>query len=128
MRPVQTLVALPVLVGLMAGCSPPAGESPATTTAPATTDPGVLSDFLCAADENGVWRGKATLRNIGSAANTYTVRFSVIRSADSEVLGMKEDDFTLEPGASVDVAFPDITTSRASGIECVPHVTAKPAG
>ena len=66
--------------------------------------------------------GKATLRNIGFAANTYTVRFSVIRSADSEVLGMNEDDFTAEPGASVDVAFPDITTSRASGIDaCARH-------
>lgn len=111
----------------MAGCAAPAGESPATEASPATTDPGVLSDFLCAADGEGVWRGKATLQNVGSTANTYTVRFSVVRNSDSGVVAMKEDNFTLEPGGSVDVAFPNIATDRSSGLECVPRVSAQPA-
>ena len=87
---------------------------------------GVLSEFRCAPDENGVWRGKATLRNVGSNTNTYTVQFSVVRTADSQVVGVKKKNYTVDPGESVDVAFPTVATSSASGLECVPSVTAEP--
>jgi hypothetical protein len=82
---------------------------------------------MCDSNDDGVWRGKASLRNVGAVANTYTVRFSVVRSSDSGVVGMKEDDFTVEPGESVDIAFPDITTSQATGLECVHRIAAQPA-
>ena len=139
-RPILILAAIPVLAATMAGCSEPRGEPPETRPAmsptqsgptgsmsPPSAGLGVLSDFMCAPDENGVWRGKATLRNVGSNPNTYTVQFSVVRTADSQVVGVKKQDFTVEPGESVDVAFPTVATTSASGLECQPSVTAEPA-
>ena len=138
-RPILILAAIPVLAAAMAGCSAPRGEPPETrpamtptqswtgSTPPPSAGLGVLSDFRCAPDENGVWRGKATLRNVGSSPNTYTVQFSVVRTADSQVVGVKKQDFTVEPGESVDVAFPTVATSSSSGLECQPSVTAQPA-
>ena len=138
-RPILIIAAIPVLAAAMAGCSEPRGEPPETRPAmtPTQSGPtgsmspsaglGVLSDFMCAPDENGVWRGKATLRNVGSNPNTYTVQFSVVRTADSQVVGVKKQDFTVEPGESVDVAFPTVATTSASGLECQPSVTAEPA-
>jgi hypothetical protein len=55
------------------------------------------------------------------------VQFSVVRTADSQVVGVKKQDFTVEPGESVDVAFPTVATTSASGLECQPSVTAEPA-
>ncbi|MET1154269.1 hypothetical protein [Arthrobacter sp.] len=92
-----------------------------------TTTPSALSGFLCSPDGNGVWRGKARLTNIGAATNTYTVRFSVIRAGSQDVLGMKEDSFTIRPGDSTDVAFANIHTGNSKGLECVAWVTAEPA-
>ena len=138
-RPILIIAAIPVLAAAMAGCSEPRGEPPETRPAMSPTQSGptgsmspsaglgVLSDFMCAPDENGVWRGKATLRNVGSNPNTYTVQFSVVRTADSQVVGVKKQDFTVEPGESVDVAFPTVATTSASGLECQPSVTAEPA-
>jgi hypothetical protein len=127
MRPILALTAVPVIVGLMTACTAPADNAPTTEPSPTTSDPAILSDFMCAANDEGVWRGKATLRNVGAVANTYTVRFSVVRSSDSGVVGMSEDDFTVEPGQSVDIAFPDIATSQATGLECVHRIAARPA-
>ncbi|GLB67898.1 hypothetical protein AHIS1636_23380 [Arthrobacter mangrovi] len=136
-RPILILAAIPVLAAALAGCSEPRGEPPETRPAMSPSQSwtgsmspsaglGVLSDFRCAPDENGVWRGKATLRNVGSSPNTYTVQFSVVRTADSQVIGVKKQDFTVEPGESVDVAFPTVATSSSSGLECQPSVTAQP--
>ena len=138
-RPILIIAAIPVLAAAMAGCSEPRGEPPETRPAMSPTQSGptgsmspsaglgVLSDFRCAPDDNGVWRGKATLRNVGTNTNTYTVQFSVVRTADSQVVGVKKQDFTVEPGESVDVAFPTVATTSASGLECQPSVTAEPA-
>lgn len=101
--------------------------APEATASPSATTQGALSGFLCSADKDGVWRGKASLTNVGAAANTYTVRFSVIRTGSQDVLGMKEESFTVAPGDSTDVAFASIYTSNASGLECVARVTAVPA-
>jgi len=98
-----------------------------TAPAPSPTESGVLSGFVCGANANGVWRGKATLQNVGTGTNTYTVQFSVVRTSDSRVVGQKEDQFTVGPGESVDVAFPNITTIGATGLECRARVTAVPA-
>jgi hypothetical protein len=89
--------------------------------------PSALSGFLSSPDKNGVWRGKARLTNVGTATNTYTVRFSVIRTGSQDVLGMEEDSFTVGPGDSTDVAFATIYTSNSKGLECVARVTAEPA-
>ncbi|MGF9662348.1 hypothetical protein AAIH25_10800 [Arthrobacter crystallopoietes] len=138
MRPILILAAIPMLAGALAGCTAPRGEPPETRPAMSPTQSlptgsmspsaglGVLSDFRCAPDDNGVWRGKATLRNVGTNTNTYTVQFSVVRTADSQVVGVKKQDFTVEPGESVDVAFPTVATTSASGLECQPSVTAEP--
>ena len=64
---------------------------------PTATTPSALSGFLCSPDENGVWRGKARLTNVGTATNTYSVRFSVIQTGSQDVLGMKEESFTVAP-------------------------------
>jgi hypothetical protein len=113
---------------LLAGCSGSSGDNSGPSPSPTATQPSALSGFLCGANDDGVWRGKALLTNVGSTTNTYTVRFSVIRGDGGQVLGMKEATFTLEPGASTDVAIADIHSSTASGLECVARVSAEPAG
>ena len=135
MKRTATVTALATGALLLAGCSGPSGggstatptasETPATASPTATT-PSALSGFLCSPDENGVWRGKARLTNVGTATNTYTVRFSVIRTGSQDVLGMKEESFTVGPGDSTDVAFASIHTSNSEGLECVVRVTAEP--
>jgi hypothetical protein len=130
MNRTATVTALATSALLLAGCSGPSrDEGPAspTTVATPTTTPSALSGFLCSPDENGVWRGKARLTNVGTATNTYTVRFTVIRTDGQDVLGMKEDSFTLGPGDSTDVALANIHTSTSEGLECVARVTAEPA-
>lgn len=132
MRPIVVLAAVPILTAIMSGCSTPAKEGPATSPAatapaPSSTAPGVLTGFVCGADANGVWRGKATLQNVGTATNTYTVQFSVVRSSDSRVVGQKEVEFTVKPGETLDVAFPNIVSTGATGLECRASVIASPA-
>lgn len=123
-----------VILFALAGCagSPPDSRATATVTATVTATPSagadVLSGFLCAADDGGVWRGKALLTNVGAATNTYTVRFSVVGGPNADVHGMKQDTFTLAAGDSVDVAFAGIYTGEQRGLRCVPHVTAQPSG
>lgn len=119
------MAVIPLFLGLVTGCGS-AEDTPAKESAPVNSGSEILSEFMCSADANGVWRGKATLNNVGSATNTYTVRFSVVSNSDSMVVGYKEDDFTVEPGGSVDVAFPNIATDRANGLKCVSRVSAQP--
>ena len=85
--------------------------------------PSALSGFLCSPDENGVWRGKARLTNVGTATNTYTVRFSVLRTGSQDVLGMKEESFTVGPGDSTDVAFAEYLHEQFLGsrMRCAGH-------
>ncbi|MEV7647662.1 hypothetical protein [Arthrobacter sp. NPDC089319] len=135
MKRTTTVTALATGAILLAGCSNPSGgggsASPTETASPAAsptaTTPSALSGFLCSPDENGVWRGKARLTNVGTATNTYTVRFSVIQTGSQDVLGMKEESFTVAPGVSTDVAIASIHTSNAKGLECVARVIAEPA-
>lgn len=124
---IPALTGVLVILGLLTACSAPAENVPTTEPGPATSGPAVLSNFMCDSNDEGVWRGKATLKNVGAVANNYTVRFSVVRSSDSGVVGMREDDFTVDPGQSVDIAFPNITTSQATGLECVHRIAAQPA-
>jgi hypothetical protein len=114
---------------LLAGCSGTSGGNSGTSPAPspAATQPSALSGFLCGANDDGVWRGKARLTNVGSTTNTYTVRFSVVRSDGGQVLGMKEATYTLKPGTSTDAALANIHSGAGAGLECVARVNAEPA-
>jgi hypothetical protein len=131
--PLLMVVPAAGILGVLAGCaapSPDSGTPPTATvtvTASPSSEPDVLSGFLCSPDEDNVWRGKARLSNVGTATNVYTVRFSVVRDPGTDVVGMKEDTFTLDSGQSTDVAFPGIYTGGPDGLRCVPQVTARPA-
>lgn len=127
MKRLLGISALVLLVGSMAGCSANPEQTPEAGTPEPGVEAEVLSDFLCSADDDGVWRGKATLTNVGTAANTYTVRFSVGTSTNTSAAGMHEEDFALQAGESTDVAFADIATNTSPEMECRAHVTAQPA-
>ncbi|MFE4198696.1 hypothetical protein ACFRJ9_22840 [Paenarthrobacter sp. NPDC056912] len=134
MRTEAFLVTVPAAVVLAAltGCAGPAPGPTVTVTATVTVTPSpvpeVLSGFLCAADENNVWRGKARLTNPGTATNNYVVRFSIVRGPNGDHVGFAEDRFTLAPGASTDVTFPDIYTGDPADLRCIPRVAATPSG
>ncbi|MEE1620805.1 META domain-containing protein [Zafaria sp. J156] len=87
----------------------------------------VLTDVECAQDTTGRWNARGVLANPGTAANSYTVRFTV-SAADGSVLGSAEESYELDGGASQDVLITGIHTGDEEGAECAPLVSAQPAG
>lgn len=128
LRTVPAAVVLAALTGCAGPTPGPTTTVTATVTVTPNAEPEVLSGFLCAADENNVWRGKATLTNPGTATNNYVVRFSIVRGPSGDLVGFAEDRFTLDPGASTDVTFPDIYTASPAGLRCIARVAATPSG
>ncbi|MDJ0319128.1 hypothetical protein [Pseudarthrobacter sp. PS3-L1] len=125
-------VGLGVTSVLLLGACGTSGSTPVATVTvtsiPAPSpEPQLLSGFVCSADADNVWRGKALLTNNEPAEATFTVRFSIRRSADAYLIGYEEDSFTLAPGQTADVAFPDIATADPDGLRCLPRVTTEPS-
>ena len=57
----------------------------------------------------------------------YTVRVSVSSSKSSTVVGSADKSFELAPGKSVKVSLPEVATSTAKGLVCIPAVTKEAA-
>jgi uncharacterized lipoprotein len=86
---------------------------------------GALTDVAglsCSANATGSWSASGTVTNTQKSAQDYAVQVNVIVTKSSTVQGRAQKTVHLAPGKSAKVSFPAFYTSKAKGLQCVPHV------
>lgn len=115
----------------VSACSPGAPEPSSSAdpdiTVSSTSTPtqdfiGAYSDLTkvaCEADEDGVWTFSATVKNSTDEDGDYTVTPAVVKTDDSQVIGLKEIQVTVKAGETEDVAAKDFAKDTQDGLSCV---------
>ncbi len=121
------LVGWPGLSGCTAVTDRPAPMG-STTRAVGAPLPAIahLSAITCRADKDGAWSFTATVTNRDQVTQDYTIRASLVRTADGYVAGSKEMTTELATGKSATVTAAKFFTGDPTHLVCVPSVVKKP--